>query len=142
MDMKLEVVVLPVSDVDRAITFYQKLGWRQDADIKNGNDYRVVQYTPTGSACSIIFGKGISKAAPGSTQDLVLVVDDIEKIHTELLEMDIEVGEIFHGGIYGNTGRISGPDPEGKSYFSLTSFRDPDGNGWLVQEVTKRLPGR
>jgi catechol 2,3-dioxygenase-like lactoylglutathione lyase family enzyme len=142
MNMKLEVVVLPVSDVDRAVAFYTKLGWRQDADIRKGGDYRVVQFTPPGSACSIIFGKGISKAEPGSTQDLVLVVDDIELAHAELSGRGIQVGEIFHDGIYGNTGRIPGPDPERRSYFSVTSFSDPDGNGWLVQEVRQRLPGR
>jgi len=142
MDMKLEVVVLPVSDVDRAITFYKKMGWRQDADIKDDDSYRVVQFTPPGSACSIIFGKGITDATPGSVQDLVLVVDNVENARKELIGHGIPATEVFHGGIYGNKGRMPGPDPDGRSYFSLTSFSDPDGNSWLVQEITKRLPGR
>ena len=142
MNMKLEVVVLPVSDVDRAIAFYKQLGWRQDADIRADDSYRVVQFTPPGSACSIIFGTGITSAAPGSVQDLLLVVDDIMSAHVELSDHGVAVGDIFHGSIYGNKGRIPGPDPDGKSYFSLTSFSDPDGNGWLVQEVRQRLPGR
>lgn len=142
MDMKLEVLVIPVSDVDRSKEFYTKLGWRLDADIKKDDNYRVVQFTPPGSGCSIIFGKGITHLEPGTVQDILLVVDDITKAHDELRDRGIEVGDIFHGGIYGNTGRLPGKDPDGKSYFSLTSFNDPDGNGWLVQEITKRLPGR
>jgi len=142
MEMKLEVVVIPVSDVDRSIAFYAQLGWRQDADIKKGDNYRVVQFTPPGSSCSVIFGKGISTATPGSFRDMVLVVDDIELAHAELTRRGVPMGEIFHDGIYGNTGRLAGPDPDRRSYFSVTSFSDPDGNGWLVQEVTQRLPGR
>jgi len=142
MDMRLEVVVVPVSDVDRAIAFYKQLGWRQDADIKGDNGYRVVQFTPPGSGCSIIFGSGISKAEPGSAQDLLLAVDDLTAARKELADRGVEVGEIFHGGIYGNTGRLPGPDPQGRSYFSLTSFSDPDSNGWLIQEIKERLPGR
>jgi catechol 2,3-dioxygenase-like lactoylglutathione lyase family enzyme len=141
MDMKLEVVVLPVTDVDRAISFYERLGWRQDADITN-YDSRVVQFTPPGSSCSIIFGAGITDATPGSVQDLVLAVDDVELARQELIQKGTEVGEIFHGGIYGHKGRLPGPDPEGRSYFSVAAFSDPDGNGWLLQQITERLPGR
>jgi catechol 2,3-dioxygenase-like lactoylglutathione lyase family enzyme len=141
MDMRLEVVVIPVSDVDRAISFYKQLGWRQDADIA-GDESRVVQFTPPGSQCSIIFGTGITDAAPGSAQDLVLVVQDVAAARQELLEKGAEVGDIFHGGIYGHRGRLPGPDPEGRSYFSVAAFSDPDGNGWLLQQITERLPGR
>jgi catechol 2,3-dioxygenase-like lactoylglutathione lyase family enzyme len=142
MNMRLEVIVIPVSNTDLSKEFYENLGWRLDADIKKGDDYRVIQFTPPGSACAIIFGVGLSKAKPGSYQDLTLVVDDIEKARSELVSHGVEVSEIFHGGIFGNTGRIPGLDPERKSYSSLVSFYDPDGNGWLVQEITKRLPGR
>jgi catechol 2,3-dioxygenase-like lactoylglutathione lyase family enzyme len=142
MDMKLEVVVIPVSDVDRAIAFYKQLGWRQDADISGDNESRVVQFTPPGSSCSIIFGAGITDASPGSAQDLVLVVNDVELARQELIGHGAEVSEVFHGGIYGHKGRLPGPDPERRSYFSVAAFNDPDGNGWLVQEITERLPGR
>jgi catechol 2,3-dioxygenase-like lactoylglutathione lyase family enzyme len=142
MDMKLEVVVLPVSDVDQAIEFYKKLDWRQDGDVKINDDYRIVQFTPPGSKCSVVFGKGITQAAPGSVQDLILVVNDLAGARTELISRGANVSEIFHGGVYGGIGRVPGPDPEGRSYFSLAAFSDPDGNGWLVQEITERLPGR
>jgi len=142
MDMRLEAVVLPVTDADRAKTFYEQLGWRQDADIKAGEGYRVIQFTPPGSACSIIFGTGVTEALPGSVQDVVLAVVSIEQARQELLQRGVAVGEIFHGGIYGNRGRLPGPDPDRKSYASLAAFNDPDGNGWLLQEITDRLPGR
>ena len=152
VDMKFEVVVIPVSDVDRAKEFYQKLGWRLDADHSSGNNYHVVQFTPTGSACSIIFGKNVTPAAPGSAQGLYLIVTDVEAARKNLLERGVEISEVFHGatGEYAGTdepylfGRVraSGPEPEHRSYLSLASFRDPDGNGWLFQEVTKRAPGR
>ncbi|HYG98536.1 MAG TPA: VOC family protein [Terriglobales bacterium] len=152
VDMKLEVVIIPVSDVDRAKEFYGRLGWRLDADFAAGNDWRGVQFTPPGSGCSVIFGKNITTAAPGSAQGLYLVVSDIEAARNELLRRGVEVSEVFHGGdsvyvgpdepyLFGRL-RVSGPDPEHRSYRSLASFRDPDGNGWLLQEVTTRLPGR
>lgn len=144
---KLEVVVLPVSDVDRAKGFYEGLGWRVDADFANGEDFRVVQLTPTDSECSIIFGKGVTSAAPGSTQELLLTVDDIEVARAELIGHGVEVSEVFHdaGGAFvhaGTKARVAGPDPKGGSYSSWASFSDPDGNGWLLQEVKQRLPGR
>ena len=147
MDMKLEVVVIPVSDVDRAKAFYTGLGWRLDADFSGPDGFRVVQVTPTGSACSVIFGSGISAAAPGSADGLQLVVSDIAEARAELIEHGVDVGEVFHdaGGVFhhaGNSSREPGPAPEGKSYGSFVSFSDPDGNGWYVQEVTARLPGR
>ncbi len=147
MDMKLEVVVLPVADVDRAKTFYTGLGWRQDADFSDGQGFQVVQLTPPGSACSVIFGAGVTTATPGSAQDLMLVVTDIEAARTELLGYGVEVSEVFHdaGGVFHHAGtqaRVPGPDPERKSYSSFVSFSDPDGNGWIVQELTTRLPGR
>ena len=135
MDMKLEVVVVPVSDVDLAAAFYRKLGWHHDADIKGEDGSRVVQFTPRGSACSIVFGTGLTGAVPGSAQGMILVVDDIEKAHAELMDRDITVSDIFHGSVFGTQSRVPGPDPEGRSYASLISFSDPDGNGWLVQEV-------
>ena len=151
IDMKLELVVIPVSDVDRAKEFYQKLGWRLDADYDNGNDFRIIQFTPPGSGGSVIFGKNITAAAPGSAQGLYLVVADIEAARAELLGRGVEVSEVFHGGsayagpdepyLFGRV-RVSGPDPEHSSYRSFASFRDPDGNGWLFQEITTRLPGR
>jgi catechol 2,3-dioxygenase-like lactoylglutathione lyase family enzyme len=147
MDMRLEVVVVPVSDVDRAKQFYQLLGWRQDADFVAGDDFRVVQMTPPGSACSVIFGKGITSGVPGSADSLILVVSDLEKARAELIAQGVDVSEAFHdaGGVFhhaGTEGRVTGPDPEGRSYGSFASFSDPDGNGWLLQQITTRLPGR
>ena len=147
MDMKLEVVVVPVSDVGKAKDFYQGLGWRLDADFAKSEDFRVVQLTPPGSPCSIIFGTGLTSAAPGSADGLQLVVTDIEAARAELTSRGAEVSEVFHdaGGVFhhaGTEGRAAGPAPEHKSYGSFVSFNDPDGNGWFVQEVTTRLPGR
>jgi predicted enzyme related to lactoylglutathione lyase len=147
VDMKLEVVVVPVSDVDRAKGFYETLGWRLDADFVTGDDFRVVQFTPPGSKCSIIFGKGITSAEPGSVDALQLEVSDIEKARAELVDHGVDVSELFHdvGGVFhhaGVEGRVSGPDPERRSYSSFASFSDPDGNGWLLQELTTRLAGR
>ena len=149
MDMKLEVVVIPVSDVDRAKEFFEGLGWRLDADRAAGDNFRIVQLTPPGSECSIQFGTGITAAAPGSTQDLYLIVSDIEAARAELVARGAQVSEVFHEGTPGARfqhggpdGRVSGPAPEHVSYGSFVSFSDPDGNGWLFQEVTTRLPGR
>ena len=146
IDTKLEVVVVPVSDVDRAKNFYEGLGWRLDADFSNGEDWRGLQLTPPGSPCSVIFGKGVTTAPPGSSQGLLLVVDDITAARAELVEHGADVSEVFHfeGGIHvtGTNGRAPGPDPKGASYRSWASFTDPDGNGWLLQEVKTRLPGR
>jgi catechol 2,3-dioxygenase-like lactoylglutathione lyase family enzyme len=147
VDMKLEVVVLPVSDVDRARSFYAGLGWRLDADVAIGDDFRVVQLTPPGSQCSIIFGAAVTAAAPGSAQGLHLIVADIQAARDQLEAVGAAVSEVFHdaGGVFhhaGTTGRVSGPDPERRSYGSFASFEDPDGNGWLLQEITTRLPGR
>ncbi|MGB8538209.1 MAG: VOC family protein [Acidobacteriaceae bacterium] len=152
VDMKFEIVIIPVSDVDRAKEFYARLGWRLDADYDNGKDYRVIQLTPPGSACSVIFGKNVSGAAPGSAQGLYLIVDDIEAARKNLLRRDVEVSEVFHGAADAYSGpdepylfgriRVNGPDPEHRSYRSFASFRDPDGNGWFFQEITTRLPGR
>jgi len=147
VQMRLEVVVLPVSDVDRAKEFYERLGWRLDADVVNGDDFRVIQLTPPGSPCSIIFGTGITTAAPGSADGLYLVVDDIDAARAELSEHGVQVSEVFHdaGGVFhhaGTTARLPGPDPDRTSYASFASFSDPDGNGWMLQEVTTRLPGR
>jgi catechol 2,3-dioxygenase-like lactoylglutathione lyase family enzyme len=139
LDMKVEVVVIPVSDVDRAKRFYGSLGWRLDADLVRGDEFRVVQFTPPGSPCSIHFGKGVTSAVPGSAQNVYLVVSDIEAARAELVDRGVEVSEVFHRG---PGGRVSGPDPERRSYGSFASFSDPDGNGWLLQEVTVRLPGR
>ena len=139
MDMRLEVVVLPVADVERAKRFYGELGWRLDADIARGT-FRVVQFTPPGSSCSIQFGTGLTSSAAGCTQNGYLVVSDIEAAHSELTARGVDVSEVFHRG--GPTGRLSGPDPARASYASFVSFADPDGNSWLVQEVTVRLPGR
>jgi catechol 2,3-dioxygenase-like lactoylglutathione lyase family enzyme len=146
-DLKLEVVVIPVSDVERAKDFYQGLGWRLDADFTNGGDWRVVQMTPPGSPCSVMFGRGLTTAAPGSVQGTFLVVDDVDEARTELGERGIAVSEVFHfeGDLLraaGTTGRTPGRDPGGRSYLSFASFSDPDGNSWLLQEVTSRLPGR
>jgi len=145
--MRLEVVVLPVSDVDRAKEFYVRLGWRLDADFVDGDDFRVVQLTPPGSPCSIIFGTGITTAAPGSADGLYLAVDDIEAARAELVGHGAQVSDVFHdaGGVFhhaGTTARVPGPDPEHRSYGSFASFSDPDGNGWMCQEVMTRLPGR
>jgi catechol 2,3-dioxygenase-like lactoylglutathione lyase family enzyme len=145
--MRLEAIVVPVSDVDRARDFYLRMGWRLDADVATNDEFRVVQLTPTGSGCSIIFGTGVSTAAPGSAQGLHLVVDDIAQARSELAEWGIDVSETFHdaGGIFhhaGDRARVAGPDPEGGSYRSFASFSDPDGNGWVLQEITQRLPGR
>ena len=147
MDMKLEVVVLPVADVDRAKRFYQGLGWREDADFVTDERFRVVQMTPPGSACSIIFGTGITSAAPGSVQNLLLAVSDVEKARAELVEHGAPVSETYHdaGGVFfhaGTEARVPGPDPDRRSYASFASFSDPDGNGWVLQELTTRLPGR
>ncbi len=151
VDMKLEVVVIPVSDVDRAKSFYSNLGWRLDADFAAGDDWRVIQFTPPGSGCSVIFGKNVTAAAPGSAQGLYLIVSDIKAARDELLRRGVGTGEVFHAGdvhagadepyLFGRL-RVSGPDPDHRSYRSYASFNDPDGNGWLLQEVTARLPGR
>jgi catechol 2,3-dioxygenase-like lactoylglutathione lyase family enzyme len=152
VDMKFEVVVLPVSDVDRAKEFYGRLGWRLDADYDNGHDFRVIQFTPPGSGCSVIFGKNVTAAVPGSAQGLYLIVTDIEAARDELVAHRVDASEVFHDadGVYGGTDqpylfgrlRVSGPDPEHRSYRSFVSFSDPDGNGWLLQEIKERLAGR
>jgi catechol 2,3-dioxygenase-like lactoylglutathione lyase family enzyme len=146
-DMKLEVVVLPVTDVDRAKRFYASLGWREDADFATSEDFRVVQVTPPGSPAAVIFGTGITTAEPGAVDSLILVVEDIERVRAEIAGRGVEVSEVFHdeGGVFhhaGTEGRAPGPDPERRSYGSWASFSDPDGNGWLLQEITERLPGR
>jgi catechol 2,3-dioxygenase-like lactoylglutathione lyase family enzyme len=141
VEMKLEVVVLPVSNVDRAKRFYEGLGWRLDADFTSGEDFRIVQLTPQGSQCSIHFGKAVTTAAPGSIQGLILMVSDIQAARAELVGHGVDVSEVFHyAGIGGQ--RVPGPDPEGGSYRTWASFSDPDGNGWLLQEIKTRLPGR
>ena len=147
VDMKLEVVMIGVSDIDRAKAFYQKLGWRFDGDFTVGDDFRAVQMTPHNSEASIIFGKGIRSAQPGLADSLVLAVDDIEAARDDLVARGVAVSEVFHyaGGPFNNAGenpRVGGRDPEGRSYFSFVSFEDPDGNGWLLQEIQGRLPGR
>ena len=147
MDMKLEVVVLPVSDVDRAKQFYEALGWRLDADFSTDAEFRVVQLTPPGSPASIIFGTGITAAAPGSVESVYLIVTDVEAARAELVSKGAEVSEVFHdaGGVFhhaGTTARVAGPDPDRRSYSSFASFSDPDGNRWVLQEITSRLPGR
>jgi catechol 2,3-dioxygenase-like lactoylglutathione lyase family enzyme len=139
VDMNLEVVVIPVTDVDRAKRFYGDLGWRLDADVAAGDDFRVVQFTPTGSQCSIHFGKGVTSAPPGSAQNIYLVVSDIEAARTELRDRGVEVSELLHRG---GKGFVSGPDPKRRTYNSFATFNDPDGNRWLLQEITARLPGR
>jgi catechol 2,3-dioxygenase-like lactoylglutathione lyase family enzyme len=151
IDTKLEIVVIPVSDLDRAKEFYGSLGWRLDADISGGSDFRVIQFTPPGSGCSVIFGKNVTAAAPGSAQGLYLIVSDIAAARKELLDRGANITEVFHGGgahtgpdepyLFGRL-RVTGPDPEHRSYRSFASFHDPDGNGWLLQEITTRLPGR
>ncbi|KYG24396.1 glyoxalase [Bradyrhizobium sp. AT1] len=151
-DWKLEVVVIPVSNVDHAKAFYARLGWRLDADFTSGNDWRVVQFTPPGSACSVIFGTNVTAAAPGSVRGLYLIVSDLEAARRDLLDRGVEVSAPFHGAgdvhagpdepyLFGSV-RVSGADPNRGSYSSFASFSDPDGNGWLFQEVTTRLPGR
>lgn len=150
--MKFEIAVIPVSDVDRAKEFYAKLGWRLDADYDDGKDFRVVQFTPPGSGCSVIFGKNVTAAAPGSSQGLYLIVDDLKSARENLLRSGVKVSEVFHGAndVYAGPDepyllgkiRVIGPDPEHRSYRSFASFRDPDGNGWFFQEITTRLPGR
>ena len=148
LDMKLEVVVIPVSDVDRAKEFYEGLGWRLDADVAAGEDFRLVQFTPPGSGCSIQFGTNLTAATPGSAQAQYLVVSDVAAAREELLAVGVEVGEVFHEGGSGarfdqlSNGRATGPAPENGSYRSFASFSDPDENTWLFQEVTTRLPGR
>jgi len=151
-DMKLEVVVVPVADVDRAKRFYGELGWRLDADFAGGDDWRVIQFTPPGSGCSVIFGRNVTAAAPGSAQGLYLIVPDVQAARDELRARGVDVGDVFHDadGVYAGADepylfgrlRVGGRDPERRSYRSFASFRDPDGNGWLLQEVTERLPGR
>jgi catechol 2,3-dioxygenase-like lactoylglutathione lyase family enzyme len=152
VDMKFEIVVIPVSDVDRAKEFYARLGWRLDADYDNGKDFRVIQFTPPGSGCSVIFGKNVTGAAPGSAQGLYLIVADIGAARENLLRHGVKVRDVFHGAgdvyagpdepyLFGRI-RVNGPDPDHRSYRSFASFSDPDGNGWLFQEITTRLPGR
>ena len=148
VDANLEVVVIPVSDVDRAKDFYGSLGWRFDADVSAGDDFRLVQFTSTGSGCSIQFGTSLTSAAPGSVQGLYLTVSDIETARDDLLARGVEVSEVFHEGAAGarfhpeaNT-RLIGLAPNRATYASFASFIDPDGNAWLLQEVTSRLPGR
>jgi catechol 2,3-dioxygenase-like lactoylglutathione lyase family enzyme len=146
-ELRLEVVVLPVSDVDRAKQFYESLGWRLDADLAVEDGYHVVQVTPPGSGCSVIFGEGVTSAAPGSTQGLQLSVHDIDEARADLVGRGVEVSELFHDktGIFhhaGTAGRLDGPAPEHADYGSFASFSDPDGNGWLLQEIRTRLPGR
>ena len=141
VDMKLEVVVIPVSDVDRAKRFYGNLGWRLDADFPVGNDFRVVQFTPPGSPCSIHFGKGLTPAAPGSARSLYLIVSDIEAARAELVRHGADVSEVFHRDGPGQP-PLGGRDPQRRSYVSFATFSDPDGNGWLLQEINARLPGR
>ena len=151
-DFKLEIVVISVSDFDRAKRFYSNLGWRLDAELAKGDEYRAIQFTPPGSGCSIIFGNNVTAAAPGSAQGLYLIVSNIEAARNELLGRGVKVSEVFHDAGDVHTGpdepylfgrvRVNGPDPEHRTYRSFASFSDPDGNGWLLQEVTARLPGR
>jgi catechol 2,3-dioxygenase-like lactoylglutathione lyase family enzyme len=147
MNFTLEVIVLPVADVDRAKAFYESLGWRLDADVPGDGGFRVVQLTPPGSPASIIFGSDVTAAAPGSTQGLYLVVDDIEAAREDLVARGVDVSEVYHdaGGVFEHAGtghRLPGPDPNRTSYSSFASFNDPDGNRWVLQEITERLPGR
>ena len=146
VETKLEVVIIPVTDVDRAKRFYESLGWRLDADFARGEDWRAVQLTPPGSPCSIIFGKGVTTATPGSVQGTFLIVDDIKAARAEIIGHGVDVSEVFHFDgvlrVTGTNGRVPGPHPEGQSYGSWASFSDPDGNGWMLQEVKTRLPGR
>jgi catechol 2,3-dioxygenase-like lactoylglutathione lyase family enzyme len=149
VDLRLEVVVIPVSDVDRAEEFYGGLGWRLDADFPFDNGFRVVQFTPPGSGCSVQFGTKITSAAPGTAQGLYLIVSDIEAARSDLAARGAAVSEVFHAGTPGaqfqpggSSGRVSGPADDHASYSSFVTFTDPDGNGWLLQEITARLPGR
>ncbi len=147
VDMKLEVVLLGVADVDRAKAFYQNLGWRLDGDFAVGDDFRAVQMTPHNSPASIIFGKGITSSEPGASDGLTLAVDDVDAARADLVARGVEVSEVFHfaGGPFNDAvenARVGGRDPQGRSYFSFASFEDPDGNGWLLQEIKTRLPGR
>jgi catechol 2,3-dioxygenase-like lactoylglutathione lyase family enzyme len=139
-EMRLETISLPVSDVDRAKAFYASLGWREDADFDISEDFRAVQFTPPGSGCSIAFGKGLVKAAPGSIERLELAVYDIDAAREDLISRGVEVSELFH--IFPGEEPGSGPDPERRSYATYATFEDPDGNGWLLQEIRERLPGR
>jgi catechol 2,3-dioxygenase-like lactoylglutathione lyase family enzyme len=151
VDMKFEIVVIPVSDASRAKEFYTKLGWRLDADYDNGKDFRVIQFTPPGSGCSVIFGRNVTAAVPGSAQGMYLIVSDMAAARKSLLDRGVQVSEVFHNdGAYTGTDetylfgsvRVNGPDPEHRSYRSFASFKDPDGNCWFFQEITTRLPGR
>jgi catechol 2,3-dioxygenase-like lactoylglutathione lyase family enzyme len=148
VDMKFEVVVIPITDVDRSKAFYTKLGWRLDADFPFDNGFRVVQFTPPGSGCSVQFGTKMTTAAPGSAHGLYLIVSDVEAARKELFAQGVEVSEVFHAGAPGaqfqadGSGRIRGPEPNHRSYSSFATFHDPDGNTWLFQEITNRLPGR
>ena len=146
VDVKLEVVVIPVADVDRAKRFYEGLGWRLDADFASGDDWRVVQLTPPGSPCSIQFGKGFTTAVPGSVQGTFLAVENLDTARAALVDRGVQVSEIFHFEgdrlVVSSKGRTPGRDPQGRSYLSFASFSDPDGNSWLLQEVDGRLPGR
>jgi catechol 2,3-dioxygenase-like lactoylglutathione lyase family enzyme len=149
VDMKFEAVVIPVSDVDRAKEFYKRLGWRLDADFRFDNGFRIVQFTPPGSGCSVQFGANITSALPGSAQSLYLVVSDIESTRDDLVARAVEISNVFHAGTPGaqfqpdgTAGRVSGLAPDHATYGSFATFRDPDGNGWLLQEITNRLPGR
>lgn len=147
MDMRLEVVVVPVSDVDRAKAFYRSAGYREDMDYAAGGGFRVVQFTPPGSEASIVLGTGVSTAVPGSLHGLVVVVRDIEEARADLVARGVDVGHVFHdrGGIYSHLSsayEVAGPDPSRRDYASFARFRDPDGNGWILQEVKRRAPGR
>ncbi|HLX44025.1 MAG TPA: VOC family protein [Bryobacteraceae bacterium] len=148
VEMKLEVIVIPVADVDRSKAFYTKLGWRLDADFPFDNGFRVVQFTPPGSGCSVQFGTNMTTAAPGSAQGLYLIVSNVEAARKQLITLGVEVSEVFHTSKPGaqfrpeSSGRVSGPDPGHRSYFSFATFNDPAGNTWLIQEITTRLPGR
>ncbi|MEO8127643.1 MAG: VOC family protein [Bryobacteraceae bacterium] len=148
VDMKFEVIVIPVADVDRSKAFYTTLGWRLDADFSFDNGFRVVQFTPPGSGCSVQFGTNITTAAPGSAQGLYLIVSDVETARAELVARGVEVSEVFHTAKPGaqfrpeSSGRVNGPDPGHRSYSSFATLSDPDGNTWLFQEITTRLPGR
>ena len=147
IDMKLEVIVLPVSDVDRAATFYRELGWRVDADIATDNGGRILQFTPPGSPCSILIGTGLTPSAPGTAQFVHLIVSDIEAARAELIGKGVDASEVFHDAAGGYNRfdpavRASGPDPQRRTYASFVVFNDPDGNGWLLQEITARFAGR
>jgi len=145
-EFKLEVVVLPVSDVDRAKDFYEGIGWRLDANVTTDNGFRLVQLTPPGSGCSIQFGTNLTPATPGSAQSLYLIVSDVDAARDDLLARGVEVSDVFHEGTLGDrfhdADRVAGPSPDRSTYGSFAAFSDPDGNGWLLQEITSRLPGR